>query len=85
MVFAGMSGSRRDQPMEFKESRKDVEAMLACMICDDTFGSRLYRASLLPCSMKCTSKSLWIEVRENKEGYGLDRCMTLRLVEVERK
>ena len=56
MVLAGMSGSRRDQPMEFKESRKDVEAMLACMICDDTFGSRLYRASLLPCSINAPVK-----------------------------
>jgi len=26
-VLAGMSGSRRDQPMEFIESRKEVEAM----------------------------------------------------------
>ena len=57
MVLAGMSGSRRDQPMEFKESRKDVEAILACcMICDDTFGSRLYRATLLPCSINAPVK-----------------------------
>ena len=27
LVVAGMSGSRRDQPMEFIESRKDVDAI----------------------------------------------------------
>ncbi|KAI9814421.1 MAG: hypothetical protein M1827_003277 [Pycnora praestabilis] len=27
-VLTGMSGSRRDQPIEFMESRKDVDAML---------------------------------------------------------
>jgi hypothetical protein len=27
-VFAGMSGSLRDQPKEFMESRKEVDAML---------------------------------------------------------
>ena len=66
MVLAGMSGSLRDQPMEFKESRKDVEAILARMICVDTFGSRLYRASL---QYKCTSKSLWIEEEEHRRGW----------------
>lgn len=30
VVVTGMSGSRRDQPMEFIESRKDVEAMIEC-------------------------------------------------------
>ena len=29
LVLAGTSGSRRDHPIEFKESRKDVEAILA--------------------------------------------------------
>lgn len=27
LVVTGMSGSRRDQPMEFIESRKDVDAI----------------------------------------------------------
>ena len=27
VVVTGMSGSRRDQPMEFIESRKDVDAI----------------------------------------------------------
>lgn len=27
-VLTGMSASRRDQPIEFRESRKDVEAMI---------------------------------------------------------
>ncbi len=30
-VLTGMSGSRRDQPMEFIESRKDVEAITSCL------------------------------------------------------
>ena len=69
MVLAGMSGSRRDQPMEFKESRKDVEAILARMICVDTFGSRLYRASLLPCSINAPVKAYRYR-RKIVEGYG---------------
>ena len=69
MVLAGMDGSRRDQPMEFKESRKDVEAILARMICVDTFGSRLYRASLLPCSINAPVKAYRYR-RKIVEGYG---------------
>ncbi len=68
-MFAGMSGSRRDHPMEFKESRKDVEAILARMICVDTFGSRLYRASLLPCSINAPVKAYGYR-KKNIEGYG---------------
>lgn len=53
-VLAGMSGSRRDQPIEFSESRKDVEAIAS--FCDllDSVGSSLYRDSL---QYKCTSES----------------------------
>lgn len=46
-----MSGSRRDQPMELIESRKDVEAMLADLL-HSSFGSRLYRVDLE--IFKCT-------------------------------
>ncbi len=53
-VLTGMSGSLRDHPIEFRESRKDVEAMAS--FCDllDSVGSSLYRDSL---QYKCTSKS----------------------------
>lgn len=43
-MLAGTSGSRRDQPIEFKESRKDVEAMSARVL--TSAGSRLSLASL---------------------------------------
>lgn len=53
-VLTGTSGSRRDHPMEFSESRKVVEA-IACF-CDllDSLGSSLYRDSL---QYKCTSRT----------------------------
>ena len=55
-VFAGMSASRLDQPIEFKESRKDVEAILA----DDLDGSAMsLRCSLSKASVflsKCTNQ-----------------------------
>ena len=41
-VLAGASASRRDQPMEFKESRKDEEAMFAFDL-DVFVGSRVFR------------------------------------------
>lgn len=44
LVLAGTSGSRRDQPIEFKESRKDVEAIFARV--PESAGSRLSLASL---------------------------------------
>ena len=55
-VLTGMSGSRRDQPMEFMESRKDVEAMASCCDLLDSAGSslELNRASL---QSKCTRES----------------------------
>lgn len=54
MVFAGMSGSRRDQPIEFKESRKDVEAMLA--INDLPRNFRQAASTELPCNINAPVK-----------------------------
>ena len=55
-VFAGMSGSRLDQPIEFKESRKDVEAMIADIFDSSAMSIRrsLCKSSLL--LNKCTSR-----------------------------
>lgn len=40
-VVTGISASRRDQPMEFSDSRKEVDAML-----NDSCGTRVHPASL---------------------------------------